>query len=60
MLSVKKIIKVSLYEKFAKKHRHKFNIVNCKSFHPLYIFKAIISGEGKVMKTLNKRNEDYK
>ena len=33
--------------------------LNGKSFHPLNIFKGIISGEEKRMKRLNERNEDY-
>ena len=44
---------------FTKETAINSTFLNGKSFHPLNIFKAIITGEEKKMRRLNERNKDY-
>ena len=44
---------------FTKANAVNSTFLNGKSFHPLNIFKGIISGEEKRMKRINEKKEDY-
>ena len=49
----------SVEKNFTKKTAINSPFFNGKSFQPLNTFKAIITGEEKIMRRLNERNEDY-